>query len=52
MLPQVGQLSVLGHSAQPQRSVSMLEWRGMVTKAMTLAHGGEVSATGKELYLH
>ena len=47
MLPQVGQLSVLGHSAQPQRNVSMLEWRAMVTKAMILAQRGEVTAAGK-----
>ncbi len=39
MLPQMGQLSVLGHSAQPSKTVSMQDWRAMVSLSLELANG-------------
>lgn len=39
LLPQVGQLSVFGHSAKPCRRVDMQEWMVMVSLALDLASG-------------
>lgn len=50
MLPQVGQLSVLGHSAEPCKSVSMQEWRTMVSLALDLATGDADAAAGEGCY--